>query len=226
VKGRAWLAGALAIAAPTVAHADDGDGVYGRFSGDLELRAHAGVGFAQGGPSFAANVTALYISSVGIYVNYMDAAGSTAPTVPRSVSTGLHLSPLFLIRGALNGEHGPAFVDLLIDSLGFELGPAWSATRSFTVLVSGAPPAMPQGTSSSFDETPGIEAALSLSVPLFARASGLFLGVRGALRWRPSDFAPTASTSVADRGGYLMLTLGWHQVLDVHLVDAGDRVVR
>ena len=210
---RALPAGLVAVAllsASFGAHAQTtGDGVYGRFDGDLELRAQAGAAFASGGPGLAAQVSALYFATAGIYVHYTDACGSGAPRVLHSIATGIHLEPLFLMRGGVNGERGPAVWDLFIDSLAFELGAVWSAPRG-----------------ASWDERPGMEAALSLALPFVPRATGPFLGLRGALRWRPVDFAPGPPSTIADRGAVLSLTLGWRQILRTHLIDAGDRVVR
>jgi hypothetical protein len=204
-------AGLLAFAAlvPTgsSAHAQtEGDGFYGRFDGDLELRAHAGAAFASGGPALAASLTAVYLSTAGVYVHYTDACGSEAPIVTRSIAGGVHLQPVFLLR-ASSGERGPAFFDLLVDSLAFELGAFWSAPRR-----------------SPWGETPGLEAALGLGLPILGRATGPFLGFRAALRWRSIDFAPGPPSTIADRGAALSLTLGWHYVQRTHLVDAGDRV--
>jgi hypothetical protein len=218
--GLAGAACAVALLATAPARAEGGDGVYGRFDGDIELRAHVGAAFASGGPGLAASVAALYLSTAGIYVHYTDALGSAAPQVSRSLSAGLHLAPLFLGRYGINAERGPAFFDLLLDSFAFELGAVWSAPRAAAVGAA-APLA-----GSTWDEHPGMEAALDLGVPLFARASGLFIGLRGALRWRPGDFVAGVPGDAGDRGAVLSLTLGWHQVLRTHLVDAGDVVRR
>ncbi len=215
----AGLAGAaLAAALLATGPARAGDGVYGRFEGDAELRVHAGAAFAGGGPAFAASVAAVYLSTAGVYVHYTDAVGSSAPLVTRSLSAGVHLAPLFLARYGIDGERGPAFVDLTIDSLAFELGAFWSAPRA--PAMGSAPPA--PGT--TWDEHPGLEAALDLGLPLFGRASGPFIGVRGALRWRPGDFVAGVPGGAVDRGALLSLTLGWHQMVRTHLVDAGDLV--
>jgi hypothetical protein len=198
------LAAALLAAAP--ARAGGSDGLYGRFDGDLELRVHAGAAFAAGGPALSASVAALYLSSAGIYAHYTDALGSDAPLVTRSVSGGVHLQPFFLARYAFDAERGPAFLDLLVDSLALELGAFWSAPRQ-----------------SPWDEHPGLEVALDIALPFLPRATGPFLGVRGALRWRPVDFVAGAPGDAIDRGAMLSITLGWHQVVLSHLVDAGDR---
>ena len=188
---------------------DANDGFYGRFDGDLELRLHAGAAFAKGGPALAASVTALYLSSVGVYAHYTDALGSDAPWVARSIATGVILAPLFLARFGRNLEQGPAHLDLFIDSLGFEVGAFWDAPRG-----AGLRPAA------------GLELALVLGVPILPRASGPFLGLRGALRFRADDAAARASGDIIDRGAVLSLTLGWNQILPAHLVDAGDRSLR
>jgi hypothetical protein len=197
---------ALALASSRAGAQGEGDGFFGRFDGDLDLRLHAGAAFASGGPALAASFTTVYLSTAGIYVHYTDACGSKAPIVTRSISGGVHLQPLFLLRAATY-ESGPAFFNLLIDSLAFELGAFWSVPRN-----------------NPWGETPGLEAALGIGVPLIGRATGPFLGFRTALRWRPADFEPGPPSTIADRGAVISLTLGWHQVLRAHLVDAGDRV--
>jgi hypothetical protein len=207
------LSFATVVLAGSLARAQrEGDGFYGRFDGDLELRAHAGAAFGSGGPALAASVSAVYLSTAGLYVHYTDACGSDAPMVARSIAAGVHLQPIFLLRAA-SFERGPAFLDLLIDSFAFELGAVWSAPRRSSITM---------GT--SVGETPGLEAALGVAIPLIGRATGPFLGFRAALRWRSTDFVPGPPSTIADRGALLSLTLGWHHVLRTHLVDAGDRV--
>jgi hypothetical protein len=197
------LTAALLAARP--ARAEGNDGLYGRFEGDLELRTHAGVAFASGGPALAASVTLLYLSTVGIYVDYTDALGSESPRVARSLAVGVHFAPLFLARGARNWETGGPYFDLLVDSLAFELGTFWAAPSR-----------------STWDEQPGLEVALGMALPILPRSSGPFLGLRGALRWRATDFVAGTPGSALERGAVLSVTFGWHQVLRTHLVDAGD----
>ena len=182
--GIALAATLAALAAATPARAED-DGVYGRLEGDLELRAEAGAGFASGGPSLAAGVSALYLGTAGLYVHYTDAFGSRGADVTRSIAAGLHLEPLFLARYASDLEHGPARLDLLIDSFGVEIGSFWSAPRGYGLAAE-----------------PGLELAATLAVPLRARASGPFLALRGALRLRQDDAA-----SALERTGLFSLTL-------------------
>jgi hypothetical protein len=198
--------GVIALGAPARA----ADGLYGRFDGDLELRFAAGAALTGGGPALAAQVTAVYLSTAGVYLHYTDALGGEGPRVRRSVATGLHLQPVFLARYASNVERGPARADLLLDSLAFEIGPFWAEPR-------GAP----------WATTPGLEIALGLAFPILERATGPFVGLRGAVRWRAGDFAAGAGgRDPVERGALLSLTLGWHHVVPSHLVDAGDGQVR
>lgn len=193
-------------AAPARAQRRD-DGLYGRFEGDLTLRLHAGAAFAAGGPAFAAHASAIYLCTAGLYVHYTDALGADHPSVTRSLATGVHLAPLFLLRYASDAERGPAHLDLLLDSLAVELGASWDAPR-------GGP----------WAARPGLELAMELTVPILGRATGPYLGVRGALRWRDADFRWGAGGhDPIDRGALLSLTFGWHQVVRAHIVDPADR---
>jgi hypothetical protein len=208
----AALSAALAasLAAPGVARAGDGDGVYGRFDGDLELRAEAGAAFAAGGPALAAGASVLYISTVGVYGHYTDAVGSEAPRVSRSIAAGVRLAPLFPGRYATNLERGPGWLDLFVDSLAFDLGAFWDLRRGAWT---------DRG-------NPGLELALGAAMPFRHRVNGPVLGLRAALRWRAADLTAPEGRGVVDRGAVLSLTLGWRHVVLTHLVDPGDGLVR
>ena len=197
---------ALTTAAIPAARAEGSDGIYGRFDGDLELRLHAGAAFAGGGPALAAGFGAVYLSTAGIYAHYTDSLGSKAPDVRRSIAAGVLLQPLFLARFGRNLERGPAHLDLLLDSLAFEVGAFWDALR-------GGP----------LRPAPGLEFAIQIGLPILPRASGPFLCLRGALRYRNDVLTGAPSRNIIDRGAVLSLTLGWHQILPAHIVDAGDR---
>jgi len=199
---------AAAFAASIPASAAEDDGVYGRFEGDLDLRVGAGAAFAAGGPALALDAAALYLGTAGVYTHYHDALGSDAPLVARSLAAGLRISPLFLGRYASDLEHGPPRLDLFVDSIGFEFGAFWSAPRGGSLRAS-----------------PGIELGLVASLPIFPSATGLFVDVRGALRYRPEDLGG-ASAPIADRGAFVTLTLGWHHIVRTHIVDAGDTLRR
>ncbi|MFT3770069.1 MAG: hypothetical protein QM820_31965 [Minicystis sp.] len=199
------IALAAALLSPSEARAD-GDGVYGRFDGDLGLRLAGGAGFAIGGPMLAIDAGARYLCTAGLYVHYADALGSSAPHVRRSIATGVDLAPLFLARYALNAERGPAFFDLVVDSVAFGIGAFWDEPQK-----------------GPWASKPGVELTLALSFPLLGRATGPYIGLRGALRWRDGDLAAHPDgPNVIERGALLSLTLGWHHVVRTHLVDPGD----
>ncbi|MDI1449403.1 hypothetical protein [Polyangium sp. 6x1] len=208
----AGLAVLLALASSVAAaHAeDDGpDGVYGRLDGDLDVRVGAGAAFARGGPALAAHASLLYLSSAGLFVHYTDALGTDGPAVTRSIATGVVIEPLFLGRFATNLERGPARLDLGLDSFALGMGAFWEAPRGGT-----------------FSTEPGFEFSIGLGFPLFARATGPVLGVRGALRIRPTTFAGAGPFRLIDEGALLSVTLAWRHIVPVHLVDPADRLER
>jgi len=205
------LCAALAIASlpASVRAADEADGAYGRFDGDLDLRVGAGAAFARGGPALAAHASLLYLSSAGLYAHYTDALGSAGPAVARSIAAGLVIEPLFLGRYALDLERGPARLDLGLDSLAIGVGAFWEAPRDGSLVAD-----------------TGLEISLGAALPILARASGPILGVRGALRLRPRAITGEERFDLLDQGALLSLTLAYRHVLPVHLVDAGDRATR
>lgn len=198
----------LLAAAPGTARAEDDDGVYGRLDGDLGLRLGAGAALAQGDPSLSLDAAAVYLDTAGLYLHYTDALGSDA-AVARSLATGVHFQPLFLARYASDLEHGPPHLDLLLDSVALGIGAFWSAPRG-----------------DSLASTPGLEVALSIAFPLLPDATGPYLGLRGALRWRAADLHGTTGADALERGAFLALTLRWHHVLDANLVDPRDGLLR
>ena len=201
------LAAAMGLAAASAAApvCAEEDGAFGRLDGDVQLELAAGASLAAGGPSLTGRLTALYLSTAGLYAFYTDGLGGDAD-VARSISVGAELAPLFLGRYAKDLEHGPARLELFLDSFAIGLGAFWHD---------------PEG--GSFDSTPGLEVALSLEFPFLADATGPWLGVRGALRWRAEDLDGRGEGGVVDRGALLALSLAWHHIVPVHIVDAGDR---
>lgn len=210
VRG-AWLGAAIALATTAIAMPARAleDGAYGRLDGDLDLRLSAGASIARGGPSLAASFAALYLSTAGVYVHYADALGGDGPAVRRSIAAGVLLEPLFLGRYAKDMERGPPRLDLFVDSLAIGLGAFWDAPRGGTL-----------------GSVPGFEFSLGLGLPLLPRATGLVLGVRGALRVHAPSLAAPPGKSLLDEGALLSLTLTWRHIVPVHLVDAGDRPSR
>lgn len=118
------LALVLCLAVPSIAapaRADD-DGLYGRLDGDVRLSVGVGAGARFPGTAVGAapiglvELRARYLDSAGVFV-----AGDTDDSRWR-LSGGVELRPLFLARFLLNHESGRSHLDLLVDSLGLELG--------------------------------------------------------------------------------------------------------
>lgn len=159
-----------------------GDGVYGRFDGDLSFGLAAGAELARGGIGGAARLEAVYFYTVGPYLDYRDAFGSRERGSARSLEAGVDLRPLFLLRWSENQQAGPATLDLLIDSLSLELGAYF---------------AEPAG--AAFGDARGLSASAGLSLPLGTQYSGLWLDARVGGRW-PDD---------GEREDFALLTLAW-----------------
>jgi hypothetical protein len=196
----AVIAGA---ATPALAQSD---GAYGRLDGDVLVTAGVGAALARGGPSLAVRSSALYLDTAGVYAAYADALGSSSAAVARSIACGVTLKPLFLARYASDFEHGPARLDLLIDSLAIDLGAFWQEPAGMGLA-----------------SRPGLEAALGIDVPLLGQATGPYVEIRGALRWRAEDLDGRGNASLAERGALLSISLAWHHVVGAHVVDLGDR---
>lgn len=136
-----------------------GDGVYGRFDGDFDVG--VGLGARLAAPGFGPNLrlSGHFLSSVGLL---LDVTHPVTGGKGWSLGTAIDLRPLFLPRWALDLEQGPAFVDLLVDSISVSAGPVFHPLGDSEVGL-------------------GIEAGLG--VPLSERAHGLWLDLRGSGRW-------------------------------------------
>lgn len=135
-----------------------GNGVYGRFDGDLDLGVGLGVRAAAPGVGPNLKLSSHFLATVGLSVDL------TWPVDDRgwSLGTAVDFKPLFLPRWALDLEQGPAFWDLLLDSLS----------------VSGGPVFYPHG-----PDRVGFGLEVGVAVPLSSHANGLWLNLRGASRW-------------------------------------------
>jgi len=154
----------------------DSDGVYGRFDGDLWLSLGAGAELSHGvRPALQAH--ALYYYSVGLSFGYANAFDGDA-FITSNAWGNIELRPLFLVRWALDLQTQKALLDLTIDSLSLGVG--------YFVAERGA------GGSQG-----GVELAAGFGVPLFAKASGLWLEARGFLRPALTD---------ASHGGLLSIS--------------------
>ena len=186
----------------TSAHAADEtpkrDTSHGRFDGDLAVAPSVGATFGPRGPRIAADARFRYLSTAGLFVTYEDGPLVGSRAEPRRVfATGVELRPLFLARWARGWEIGEPRLDLLIDSLALEVGAAFSGR-------------------------PGLQAGLGLEIPLFASATGLFIGVHGGARWSDTALSGGPLGGPSDRSLYLAVTLGWQQLFGAHVVDLGD----
>lgn len=146
-------------------NAPRGDGVYGRFNGDLSLQVGAGVEGDFRGPAFRPLLlaSASVYQTLSVYGSFRESFSDSDPA-DRVVSAGLMVSPLFLIRWPRSLETGAATWDLTLDSL---------------AVVGGL--AFPQERDANLFAKPAAEFGVELGVPLLRRANGLFLRSRGQL---------------------------------------------
>lgn len=113
----------LGHASRAVADDDAGHGAYGRFDGDLVLALDVGAGVhASGAASMSGHARARYLDSAGLVLGAERELDEGATHVVGAVE----VRPLFLMRFFLDLEIGDAWLDLLIDSLGLELGATWA----------------------------------------------------------------------------------------------------
>lgn len=110
----------LLLTAPVAA--DEGDGLYGRLDGDLTLSLAAGGGMIAGGDETAAVLGELrlrYVESAGLLV-----AGELHPGGAQRAVFALDFRPVFLWHFFTDRWSGVRFTDLLLDSIGMDLGVA------------------------------------------------------------------------------------------------------
>jgi hypothetical protein len=186
------------------------DATYGRVEGDLTLVAGAGGVVAPRGPRGEAELRVRYLESVGIFAAYEDGPFFASQAEPaRFFLAGAEVRPLFLFRWLKGHETSHAVLDLVIDSIGLEFGATF---------------AQPAG--GGFASSPGVEVGLGSEVPVLGRGTGLWVGLRGGLRWSEAALATGTIRSADDRSAYVALTFAWHQVFAAHLADVGDEAPR
>jgi len=205
---------ALCVGAqPAIASAAEGrgaDGLYGRFDGDLAIAAAAGATLGPRGPRATGDLRLRYLSTAGIFASYEDGPAIGSSADPRRVlALGLELRPLFLARWATDREIGSPRLDLFIDSLGLELGVAFT---------------QPEG--ARFGARPCLQLGLGVELPIFPRASGPFVALHGGARWSDAALSGGPTSGPGDRALYLTIAIGWQQLFGAHVVDLGDRAVR
>lgn len=103
-----------------------GDGAYGRLDADLALSAALGAGAAFGDRNGADATLALglelrarLVETAGLFL-----AAEWRPEGSSRVVVGVDLRPVFLARFFLGAETGQEWIDLLVDSIGLDLGAA------------------------------------------------------------------------------------------------------
>jgi hypothetical protein len=191
------------------AKASTTDGLYGRFDGDLDLSLAVGPELVRNGPGAAAIARAFFLETAGLYVAYGTSFGNFDAVPPRSFGLGVGLRPFFIPRWGNDLDRGPAIVDLTLDATTFDMGVLWAADQG-----------------GSFTQAAGIELGLGTEVPLAGQAAGPWIGVRGALRWRGWELGASDGSDPADLGPAIFFTFAWHVVVNAHIVDVGDEVLR
>ncbi len=118
--------GAVCIAcAPGAVHAEDHDGLYGRLDHDTVLSAEVNGGLWSGTDvraSAGGVFRARYLDEVGLAVGYDHAVGGARTD---TLWAGVDFRPMMLGRWTYDLEQGPRWRDLLVDSIGLDLGIAW-----------------------------------------------------------------------------------------------------
>lgn len=114
------------LAVPSLARAQGGDTIYGRFDGDLVLSAGLGGGIAiadRRHPDVTGTTTielrARLLDTGGLLV-----APEWRPEGDSRVVVAVDLRPVFLVRFLLNMESGDRYLDLFVDSIGLDVGAA------------------------------------------------------------------------------------------------------
>jgi hypothetical protein len=200
------LTAALALSGGAARAEGSAEPTYGRFEGDITLVVGAGAAVAARGPRAEGEVRLRYLESAGLFASYEDGPLLGSASVPeRVLAAGLEVRPLFLARWLTGRETRRARVDLMLDSLGLELG---------AVLA--------QSATESFASRPGVQAGLGLEIPLLREATGPWFGLHAGVRWSEEALASGRDGDAADRGLFVAITLAWHEVILTHLVDVGD----
>jgi hypothetical protein len=209
-------AGAVLVAASAVAEEPAAsarpDSSDGRIEGDLGVVLGVGVTVAPRGLRAAVDARLRFVETAGVFVTYEDGTltGSVAQPA-RVLAAGVELRPLFVGRWGNDLEWGRPRLDLLLDSLGLELGASFSQRG---------------GQRQRFDSTAGLQAGLGIEVPILARASGPWIGLHGGVRWGPRALAGEPIVDPNDRSLFLSITVAYHQIFRAHAIDVGDELHR
>jgi hypothetical protein len=196
--------GSLFVA--SAAHAAEGDGAYGRTDGDASVVVGVDGGTLGGRKLIGGDLRLRYLDTAGLVLGYeeLDALNKaqTEGEFRRDFRAGIELRPLFPARFLKAHEFGQSFLDLVIDSIGLDVGAIWIVRAAKDV------------------PRPGFYTGLAIEVPLAAKANGPWLRVAGSLRWTAARIEGEEDPS----GRVFAFTVGlaWHQFFGAHLVDRRD----
>lgn len=172
-----------------------GDGVYGRFEGDVETALAAGGGLHGSQPSLQLRASAHYFSTAGLWVGSGFDLDAPDGQQASSLAFGVDLKPAFLPRFSQDMQQGPAMLDLLLDSISLSLGPYFR---------------LGEGAANAAEGARGLELSLGTGVPLSRSLSGLWIDARAVVR------VPDGPQRVAFGG---LLLLSWRTSFSTPLTD-------
>ncbi len=118
----------IATLAPAAVHADDGDGLYGRFDRDLTIATDVGGGVVLDGVDPRATLTAdlrfRIVDSAGPAIGLRWGPAGDSGSGHGHLFVGVELRPFFPALFLLDLSTGNEWVDLFVQSFGLELGAA------------------------------------------------------------------------------------------------------
>lgn len=208
---RAWplllslLAAALTVRPARASSPEDGG--YGRLENDTSVELDLGAGLADDTPGGIAAIALRYLESVGLYGLWFDRFRGGGAVPVRTASVGVEVRPLFIPRFFKNLEHGPATLDLAIDSLSLRLGPLVWAEPDHKL-------------------TPAFEAGAAIGVPLCSATEGFWLSFATMLRWSHSEMQHDDHPSRAELPALFMVTLGYQLTTHLGVVNMNDELER
>lgn len=170
------------------------DTTWGRIEGDLTVIFGLGTSIGPRAPSGAVDARLRYLDTAGVFVTYAEGFGGDAQPA-RSLALGVEMRPLFLGRWLRGLEFGVAHLDLLVDSLGLELGAA-----------------LLQPLGAEFGDRAALQVGLGLEAPILPNATGPWIGLHGGARLSDVGLAHDAPSAL-ERSLYFTITLAWHQVV-------------
>ena len=126
VRTAALIIPALALC-PASARAQRIDGMYGRLERDVVLSAELSAGAAQAhgadwAPAADVTLRARYLDMAGVALGFRR---TFAAQRDDALFLAVDLRPAFFARVNFDFQRGPRWLDLLLDSIGLELGAAW-----------------------------------------------------------------------------------------------------